>query len=198
MTIPPAKDANAADLQVLASKQNDCAKGATVAVETAELQEMYNGLLASMDKGLAEMKDHPGQGGLPAPPADAVAGVKQAAYAEAAPAADPNGSAELDQQAQQGAQVEQRVAAEATASETGQTAPTSSAQTAPASPAYAGAQAAAPRTSGPITIALGQSPEQVVAGKGQPSNKVQFPNKMVYIYPDMKITFVNGKVSDVQ
>jgi hypothetical protein len=60
------------------------------------------------------------------------------------------------------------------------------------------AAAAPARTSGPITIALGQTPAQVIAGKGQPSNMVKFPNKVVYIYPDMKVVFVNGKVSDVQ
>jgi hypothetical protein len=55
---------------------------------------------------------------------------------------------------------------------------------------------AAPR--GPVTIALGQTTNQVVAMKGQSLNKVNFPNKMVYIYSDMKIIFVRGKVSDVQ
>jgi hypothetical protein len=45
---------------------------------------------------------------------------------------------------------------------------------------------------------LGQTQEQVIATKGQPTNKVAFPNKTVFIYPDMKITFVNGKLSDVQ
>ncbi len=198
LAAPPAKDASTADLQVLASKQNECGKGATVAVDTAELQEMYNSLLAGVDKGLAEMKDHPGQGGLPTPPADAIAGVKEAPYASAAPAADPNGGAELDQQAQQGAQVEQQVVAEATASESAGTGTGTATSAAQPGSAYAAAPATTPRPSGPVTIALGQSPEQVMAGKGQPSNKVQFPNKMVYIYPDMKITFVNGKVSDVQ
>jgi hypothetical protein len=55
---------------------------------------------------------------------------------------------------------------------------------------------AAPR--GPVTIALVQTTNQVVAMKGQSLNKVNFPNKMVYIYSDMKIIFVRGKVSDVQ
>jgi len=49
-----------------------------------------------------------------------------------------------------------------------------------------------------VTIALVQTTNQVVAMKGQSLNKVNFPNKMVYIYSDMKIIFVRGKVSDVQ
>ena len=48
------------------------------------------------------------------------------------------------------------------------------------------------------SIALGQTPEQVIAMKGQPTNKVAFPTKTVLIYPDMKITFKNGKLTDVQ
>ena len=55
-----------------------------------------------------------------------------------------------------------------------------------------------PTHRGPVTIALGQTPAQVIANKGQPTNEVKFPNKTIFIYPDMKIIFVGGKVSDVQ
>ncbi len=192
LNAPPAKDATGADLRVLASKQTDCAKGNVVSVELTDLQDMQNNLLANIDKGMKEMKDNPGKGGLPAPPADAVQGTKEAPYAAAAPAADPNGAAELDQQAKEGAQVEQQVVAEAKAPDDQDT-------TAQASPSPIGGVAApaAPTHTGPITIALGQTPAQVIENKGQPTNKVNFPNKVVYIYPDMKITFVAGKVSDV-
>jgi hypothetical protein len=189
----PAAEATAADLRVLASKQNDCAKGDVVTVELTDLQEMHNHLLANIDKGMTEMKDHPGQGGLPAPPAEAISGTKQAPYVAAAPAADPNGAAQLDQTAQEGAQAEQQVVAEANAPEGAET-------TASSSPigATAPVAQAAPANRGPQVIALGQTPEQVIAMKGQPTNKVAFPTKTVFIYPDMKITFKNGKLSDVQ
>ncbi len=49
----------------------------------------------------------------------------------------------------------------------------------------------------PIAIVLGQL-QQVLEGKGQPSGKINFLHKMIYVYPDKKSTFVNGKVSDVQ
>jgi hypothetical protein len=189
----PAQDATIADLRVLASKQNDCAKGDAVSVELTNLQEMQNHLLSNIDKAMAEMKDHPGQGGLPAPPAEAIQGTKEAPYAAAAPAADPNGATELDQTAQQGTQTEQQVVAEATApddSNADATSPIGGVAPQPASP---------PNTpAAPIVITLGQTEAQVIAGKGQPTNKVAFPNKTVFIYPDMKITFVDGKVSDVQ
>jgi hypothetical protein len=193
LTAPPAEDATTANLQVLASKQSECAIGAAVDVGLDDLQEMQNHLLANIDNAMAQMKDHPGQGGLPAPPAAAIQGTTQAPYAADAPPADPNGAAELDQQAQQGAQLEQQVVADATAPDdsTGAAAPAGNvaAQEAPPAPV---------RHAGPITIALGQSEADVTQSKGQPVNIVKFPTKTIYIYSDMKITFVHGKVSDVE
>lgn len=190
----PAQDATTADLRVLASKQNDCAKGDAVSVELTDLQEMQNHLLSNIDRAMAEMKDHPGQGGLPAPPAEAIQGVKEAPYAATAPSADPNGAAELDQTAQQGSQTEEQVVAEATAPDD------SNAAAGPPSIGDVASAPAAPPSgpSAPIVIALGQTEAQVIASKGQPTNKVVFPNKTVFIYPDMKVTFVDGKVNDVQ
>jgi hypothetical protein len=69
LTTPPAQDAATANLQVLASKQSECAIGAAVDVGLDDLQEMQNHLLANIDNAMAQMKDHPGQGGLPTPPA---------------------------------------------------------------------------------------------------------------------------------
>jgi hypothetical protein len=192
LNTPPAEDASAADLRVLASKQADCPKDSTVSVDLNDLQEMHNSLLASIDSGMAQMKDHPGQGGLPAPPAADIQGTTQAPYAEAAPAADPNGAAELDQQAQQGAQLEQQVTAEATEPDD------SGEGAAPAASAAPPPAAAPARPAGPVTIALGMTPAEVIASKGQPLSEAKFPKKTVFIYSDMKIIFVNGKVSDVQ
>ncbi len=190
LSAPPAAGATTADLRVLASKQNDCAKGNTITVAMTDLQDMHNNLLANIDKGMKEMKDNPGKGGLPAPPAEAIAGTKQAPYAAAAPAPDPNGAAQLDETAKQGAEVENQVVAEAQQDD----------GVAPASPIGGTTPAAAAPAppKGPIAIALGQTPEQVIAAKGQPVNKFQSPTKLVYIYSDMKIIFVKGKVSDVQ
>jgi hypothetical protein len=50
----------------------------------------------------------------------------------------------------------------------------------------------------PVLIALGQTPAQVTASKGAPSQIVNLGRKQVYVYPDMKITFVGNKVSDVK
>ncbi len=48
------------------------------------------------------------------------------------------------------------------------------------------------------TISLGQTKDEVIAALGQPQKSVNLGAKEIYIFPDMKITFINGKVSDVQ
>jgi len=50
----------------------------------------------------------------------------------------------------------------------------------------------------PKTISVGQTKDQVVANFGQPTKDIKLSNKEIYVYPDMKVTFVAGKVSDVQ
>ena len=50
----------------------------------------------------------------------------------------------------------------------------------------------------PVKIGLGQTADQVVAGLGQPDKVVDLGGKKIYIYKDLKITFVDGRVSDVQ
>ena len=48
------------------------------------------------------------------------------------------------------------------------------------------------------TIELGQSPEQVEKILGKPENIIKLGEKTTYVYKNMKVTFMNGKVSDVQ
>jgi hypothetical protein len=61
-------------------------------------------------------------------------------------------------------------------------------------------QAAAPDQSAaaPQTIQLGQTIEQVKAAWGQPEKIVDLGQKQIYVYKDLKIIFVNGRVADVQ
>jgi hypothetical protein len=55
-------------------------------------------------------------------------------------------------------------------------------------------QAAAP----PKTIAVGQTKDAVISTWGQPTKDIKLANKEILVYPDMKVTFVAGKVSDVE
>ncbi len=50
----------------------------------------------------------------------------------------------------------------------------------------------------PKKISLGQTKDQVVAIFGEPKRIASLGTKEIYYYPDMKVTFVHGKVSDVQ
>jgi hypothetical protein len=49
-----------------------------------------------------------------------------------------------------------------------------------------------------VEIKVGQTPEQVVAALGQPLKKAKTSTREIYFYKDLKITFVNGKVKDVE
>jgi hypothetical protein len=48
------------------------------------------------------------------------------------------------------------------------------------------------------TITKGQTEDQVIAAFGQPDKIVDLGAKKLYVYKDMKITFIGGKVVDVQ
>jgi hypothetical protein len=47
------------------------------------------------------------------------------------------------------------------------------------------------------TIEIGQTVDQVVAALGQPQKIAKVGAKQIYFYKDLKVTFTNGKVSDV-
>jgi hypothetical protein len=48
------------------------------------------------------------------------------------------------------------------------------------------------------TVAIGQTPDQVTAALGAPKQIIDLGAKKIYRYADMKVIFMNGKVSDVQ
>ena len=50
----------------------------------------------------------------------------------------------------------------------------------------------------PQTIQMGMSPDQVQGALGQPSKVVNLGPKQIFVYKDLKVTFLNGKVVDVQ
>jgi hypothetical protein len=48
------------------------------------------------------------------------------------------------------------------------------------------------------TIAIGQTKAQVTAAFGQPVKTAKLGAKEIFYYKDMKVTFTNGKVSNVE
>jgi hypothetical protein len=70
---------------------------------------------------------------------------------------------------------------------------------APAAPMQAIAPPPPPADTPPPSIAIGQTKDQVVAGFGQPVRTAKLAGtKEIYFYKDMKVTFTNGKVSNVE
>jgi hypothetical protein len=52
--------------------------------------------------------------------------------------------------------------------------------------------------SAPQQVELGQTPDQVKAPLGQPDKMVNVGPKQIWLYKDLKVTFFNGRVVDVQ
>ena len=174
MTAPPPANSATADLAVLASKGQDCRKGSLVSVAIPDLQEMQNHMRETLDQGLADLQKRQGQGGLPAEPPAAQRPPVEPAYATAAPPPDSNIASEVSQQAESATQAENEVLEQA---QTG-------------GPAAGGGA--------PQSVSLGMTIDQVVAMLGQPQVVGDLGSKKVYNYGNMKVIFVDGKVTDVQ
>ena len=178
----PPDSATEASAVVLTSKGGkECAKNTNVSIAFNDLQDMQNHMRETIDKGMGELQQKQGKDGLPAAPPSAQAAPVQSSFAAVAPPPDPNAAAEIKAQLQEADKSEQEVASAAQ--------PESGVGVAPPSP-----PAAAPT----VNIALGQTVDQVVAAMGQPKSVVDLGTKKIYVYPDMKVTFKAGKVSDVQ
>jgi hypothetical protein len=179
LTTSPPPDSMSVYLEVFASKNQECPSGTTVSVGFADLQEMQNNMRASIDQGLQELQAH--EGGLPSPPPSAAGPPLQASFAPIAPPPDPNVSNELQQQAQEADSAEQGVLDELKHEDnTGR-----------------GRDSNIPSNT-PVQISLGQTTADVVAALGNPKRIVNLGARKIYIYSDMKITFINGKVTDVE
>ena len=179
----PSANATAGDMVVLTSKGGtECHRGSTVAVGLADLQNMQNHMRETIDQGMNDLKNNQAKG-IPAVPASAAVAPFHADFVAQAPPADRNAAAEIGAQWKESDSAEQEALSQPTPIASASPAPTS------AGPAPGGA---------PKTIAIGQTAEDVTAILGQPKSVVDLGAKKIYVYPDIKITFNNGKVSDVQ
>jgi hypothetical protein len=50
----------------------------------------------------------------------------------------------------------------------------------------------------PKSIGVGQTPEEVTSVLGQPKNILDLGAKKIYVYPDIKVTFVGGKMTTAE
>jgi hypothetical protein len=180
LTGQTAPDAQAATLSVLASKGGkECPKGDTVSVALTDLQDMQNHMRETIDQGMKELQAKQGQGGLPAAPAAAKAPPTESPMAAIAPPPPPESEvkAEINQQSQEADKAEAEAGGGAASGP--------------------GPNDAAPAAA-PVDIEIGQTVDQVTAALGAPQKTVNLGAKKIYVYKDMKITFKDGKVSDVQ
>lgn len=179
VTSPPPASGDSESATVIASKgkAKECALATNVTVPMSDLQDMYNHMREQVDDGLGELQSKQGKSGLPAAPAGSTGAPVKAAFAAAAPPPDADAAQQIKAQASQADQAESEAVASVSA--------------APAAPAAAG-------SGGSTRIALGESIDVVTAKMGNPTKIIDLGAKKIYTYPDMKIIFQNGKVSDVE
>jgi len=174
----PSPDPTYANVKVLASKGQDFAAGQILPVQLADLQEMQNHMRETIDQGLGELKAKQGQQNLPQIDS-AISAEAPAPYVSELPAPEPDAQDQLQGSAQETASQEAAILQQA-----GTAAPM------PPSPA--------PQVD-PSTVSEGQTIDQVEAILGgKLVLKASVGNKKIYYYKDMKITFVDGKVTDIQ
>jgi hypothetical protein len=181
MTGAPPANAAAAEVVVLSSRGQDCARGTAVSAPLQDLQEMHNAMVATLDRGLAEMQAKQGKGGMPVLPPGS-AGTTDSPYAaEAQP--DENVASELEGVIRETDRAEQ----EAISQEVNQVAT-------PASTKLTFSTTGAARP----TLVPGISIDEAKAIQGEPQRIVDFGARKIYVYSDLKITFTNGRLTDIQ
>jgi hypothetical protein len=179
---PPAPGATAASAAVLGSKGQDCRRGDSISVGLADLQDMQNHMRETVDQGLAEVQTRGGLGGSATLPVQAKAPPVAAPYAAAAPPPDPNVAAQINQQVADAERLEKEAVSAGGPSDPGTPAPLT--PPVPQGP--------------PPVLKLGLTFDEVISIQGQPKNIIDLGAKKTYNYPDMKIVFTNGKVTDIQ
>jgi hypothetical protein len=176
----PSPDPNYANVQVLASKAQDCRVSQIVPVQLLDLQDMQNNMRASIDQGMNEMQNRQGQGGLP-PIDPSLRTQTPSPIAAEVPPPDPTVAAQLQQQAQDaGRQEEQALGGAPNTNMEPVAAPMSG-------PAPSGG-----------SIQLGQTTDQVIAIMGKPNSVAPGNGTKTYVYQDLRVTFTNGVVTDIQ
>ncbi len=165
----PALGAEWAEVKVLASRSS-CPAGSYLSVRTMDLQEMQNQLRASVDQGMAKLQSDQGKSGIPSLPPQAVGTVNASYTNDLVP--DTNAQAELSSAVGEANRSEQAIINDGGAP-----------QSSPGSGA---------------TVSLGMTIAQVEAALGAPKSTVDLGKKKILVYNDLKVTFLNGRVSDVQ
>ncbi len=192
LTPSPLDNPETAAAVVLVSKRNECQKFEQVHLSLNDLQDMQNSMRAAIDRGLDQLHGQQGTLGLPGAPAAAQAAAVPAAFISGAPLPEQNIATQIS--------VQQQVAEAYEKSYAGQ--PTSQGSAASPSTSTSSSSAAMapppPSEKAPASLSLHQTINDVVSAMGKPERIVNIGNKTIYYYKDIKITFTDGKVTDVQ
>ena len=179
LVAPPGPSATDANLMVLSSKGGlECRKSTVVTVALTDLQDMQNHLRETIDLGLQELQEKQGKGGLPAAPPSAKGAPINTDFAQNAPPPEANGIAAINQELKDADLAEQDVVSQAQL-EPGAAPPIT---------------AAAPAK----TISKGQTDDEVRSILGPPETVVDLGRKKIYQYKNLKVSFKDGKVSNVE
>jgi hypothetical protein len=176
----PPMDAMAAPVLVRAGKRGGCPRGSTVMVPIQDLAEMQNHMRELVDRGLADLQRRQGQGGLPPMPAEAAAPPTPVSWA-AQVRPESGVETEINQVTTDANRAEQE-----TVNSTVEGPPPG------ANPEPVAAAPASPN------IGIGATIDEVVAAWGLPLRTADLGGKKIYIYQNVKVTFQDGKVIDVQ
>lgn len=162
--------APAADAVVMAGRSGDCRKGTTVTVGIIDLQEMQNHMRQSIDDGLARLRQAQGRGGLPEVPRSVNQTPQTTQWASAAPPAAQNIDGKLGEANTEASDLE-----------------SSALKNAPK-----------PAASADPAELMGKTPGEIRSSLGAPKTTVDLGTKMIYVFEGRRITFTQGKVTDVQ
>jgi hypothetical protein len=174
---PPPAGADRANLVVLSNKGGqECGKSTTVGVALSDLQDMQNQMRERIDQGLGQLQAKQGKG-LPAEPATAAGPATPAPFTQGAPPPEPNVATEIAQQAQEADRAE---------AEAGQAAQLGS------------GGSGLPPAPDPKQLSIGMSENEVTGILGPPKSIANVGPKKMYVYADMKVTIVAGKVTNIQ
>ena len=170
LTSTPSPDSQWSQVKLLASRRASCPTGSILFVKTVDLQEMHNSMQATIDQGLAKLQSDQGKLGIPSLPPQAL-GIVEAPYTnDILP--DSNVQSELSLAIGEANSSEQAIMSDA-------------------------AQNPNEHGSGG-KISLGMTVAEVESTLGKPRNTVDLGKKKIHLYSNLKVTFMDGRVSDVQ
>jgi hypothetical protein len=189
---------------VLVSKQKECPKSAQVHLALTDLQDMQNYMRATIDRGLDEFHSRLGTLGLPSAPTTAQAAAAPAAFTVGAPLPEQDVAAQIFIQQPLAEAYEKSLDGQSTSQAATKSTTPSTSQGSAAGPSTStsssAAAAAGPPDTGksPATISIQETIDDVVKAMGKPEKIINLGTKTIYVYKDIKVTFTDGKVTNVE